>query len=154
MVKTTTKSGEETRELAKDLAEKILASKNQPNARLVALVGDLGAGKTTFVQGFAKALGIKEKVVSPTFVILKYYRLHVSCFRNLIHIDAYRINDSKEIKDLGWKNMAKNSENIILIEWAENIKKILKKPYFLVNFEHGRTIYGEHGRTIDIKLIK
>lgn len=151
MVKRITKNEKETQKLARELAEKILNSKkDQPGAFLVALVGDLGAGKTTFVKGFAEALGIREQITSPTFVILKRFKLQASSFRNLIHIDAYRVDNIKELEYLGWKEMVQNSENIILIEWTDNIKDLLKKPYFLVNFGHK----SENERTLDIELIK
>ena len=137
-----TKSIKETHKLAEKLAKDILNTKSD-KAAVLALVGELGSGKTTFTQGFAKALDIKEQITSPTFVILKR-------FKNLIHIDAYRIDDPKEILDLGWEEMLDNSKNIILIEWAEKIKKILPKSYYLIKFEHK----SESERTIDTSVIK
>jgi len=136
----------QTGRLAEDLVKGILKVTGK-KAVVVALVGDLGAGKTTFVQGFAKALGVKEKITSPTFVILKCFKLHVSCFKKLIHIDAYRIDDSQEILDLGWEGLIKDSKNIIIIEWAEKIKKILPKDCIWTNFRH----ISETERQIEIQ---
>jgi tRNA threonylcarbamoyladenosine biosynthesis protein TsaE len=106
------------------------------------LVGDLASGKTAFVQGFAKALGIKEKVTSPTFVLMKKFETNLRSergarqFRTLVHVDAYRIDNPKEIVVLGWTEILKESSNIILVEWADRIKEILPKKYFLVKFKH------------------
>ncbi len=128
-------SVQQTRKIAKSLADEILKEKSI-HGIAVGLAGELGSGKTTFVQGFAKTLGIKERVISPTFVILKRFKIHESRFKNLIHIDAYRINNPKEIIDLGWKEIINAPQNIILIEWAGKIKKILPKKHFFINFKH------------------
>ncbi|HDO23848.1 MAG TPA: tRNA (adenosine(37)-N6)-threonylcarbamoyltransferase complex ATPase subunit type 1 TsaE, partial [bacterium] len=97
-------------------------------------------------QEFAKVLGIKEKITSPTFVIQKNYKLRSKNRKFLIHIDTYRIKDPKEILDLGWKELIKDPKNIILVEWAEKIKKILPKKYIQINFEH----LGENKRKITV----
>jgi len=146
-----TKSIKETHKLAENLANQILStSQVVSRAVVVALVGDLGSGKTTFTQGFAKALGVKEQILSPTFVILKKFKIKNLKFKILTHIDAYRIDNPKEILDLNWEEMINNPKNIILIEWAEKVMKILKKPYYLVKFEHR----DENTRGIDISVIK
>ncbi|MBU1179054.1 tRNA (adenosine(37)-N6)-threonylcarbamoyltransferase complex ATPase subunit type 1 TsaE [Patescibacteria group bacterium] len=121
----------QTGKLAESLAKKIISTRLRKSceACVIALSGDLGAGKTVFVQGFAKALGIKDKITSPTFVILKK-------FKNLVHIDAYRIDNPKEILYLGWEELVNNPENIILVEWAEKVKKILPKNTIWIKFEH------------------
>ncbi len=96
-------------------------------ALILSLEGDLGGGKTTFLQGFAKGLGIKEKILSPTFVIMRKSKIknQKSKFNNFYHIDCYRIQKPKEILDLGWKEIIKNPRNIVAVEWAEKISKIL-----------------------------
>lgn len=127
----------QTQRVAGDLAKKIESTTVvDSGATVIGLVGDLGSGKTSFVQGFAKGLGIKEKITSPTFVIQKNYKLKTENYKLLIHIDAYRIKNSKEIFNLGWEEIISNSRNIIIIEWAEKIKKILPKKYIQINFEH------------------
>lgn len=134
-----TTSAIQTQKKAKKLAKQCLKLKSK-HAIVIGLVGDLGSGKTTFIQGFAKALGIKERVISPTFVILKIYKIksvgEYKKIKHLIHVDAYRIFKAKEMIDLGWKEMMKNPENIIIVEWADKIKKLLPKKYIQINFKH------------------
>ena len=106
----------------------------------------MGAGKTTFSQGFAKGLGIKERILSPTFLIIKEFGVPSvkEGFNNLIHIDCYRLEKSQDLLDLGWEDMASNPNNIILVEWAEKIKDILpdetKDIYFSFVDENRREI--------------
>ena len=103
------KSIAKTQKIAKELAEKILKHKKKRNhAFVIALKGDLGGGKTTFVQGFAKGLGIKGKILSPTFNIYKNYKM-------FYHFDCYRIKNSKEILDLHFKEIIQNPKNIVII---------------------------------------
>lgn len=114
------------------------------HAKVLALIGDLGSGKTAFVQGFIKALGIKTHIPSPTFVIYRKYRIvtcdmrQATCFKNIYHFDLYRIQKPKEIIDLGFKKILKNPENIVLIEWPEQILKFLPKNTIWVKLFHGR----------------
>ncbi len=140
----------QTREFAEDLAAR-LSKCPKPSlgqsAVVVALAGDLGSGKTSFARAFAGALGVRENVASPTFVIQKNYKLKTENYKHLIHIDAYRIEDPKEILDLGWEEIIGNPENIVLVEWAERIRKILPKNRVQINFEH----LGEYKRKITIK---
>lgn len=97
-----------------------------PNvATVVALSGDLGAGKTTFAQAIARALGVEETVTSPTFVIEKIYELEGKKWQHLIHIDAYRLKDPHELEVLGWNEIIADPSNLILIEWPENIATIM-----------------------------
>lgn len=88
------------------------------NGGVIALSGELGSGKTTFVQGFAKGLGITEKIISPTFLLIRQYPLGDYFF---YHIDLYRLS-SVETKDLGLKEILTSPNNIVLIEWPERIK--------------------------------
>jgi tRNA threonylcarbamoyladenosine biosynthesis protein TsaE len=115
----------ETEKIAHDWVSNI--SKGT-KATIFGLSGDLGAGKTAFVKAVAKDLGITEDVTSPTFVIEKIYQLPTNTnstpFSHLIHIDAYRIEDSNELLVLGWEKIISDPSNLILIEWPENIKAI------------------------------
>lgn len=130
-----TKNALETQKLGKKLAQGFLASKRQNRgALIIGLEGDLGGGKTTFTQGFAKGLGVKEKILSPTFVILKKFKIPNGRFKTLCHIDCYRLRDSKDILDLGFNEMISNLENIIIIEWSDKIKKILPKSVVSFRF--------------------
>ncbi len=136
-----TKSNAETKSLGALLADTLYKGRTKKRALVISLEGDLGAGKTTFTQGFADGLGIKEKVKSPTFVILKIYKIKKMDF---IHIDAYRIG-TKDFEVLGWKEFIKNPKNIILVEWGDRIKKILPRTAIHIKFKHGAS---EHERTI------
>lgn len=132
-------SAQQTKKIAADLAKKILAgTPYKKYALIVALVGDLGAGKTTFVQGFAKALGIKHRMVSPTFLIFRKYELRNKKYDFFYHVDVYRIHSPKELNVLGFKSLIQNTKYIILVEWAEKIKKLLPKDTIWVRFKHGR----------------
>ena len=94
-------------------------------ATVVALSGELGAGKTTFAQGIARALGIEENVTSPTFVLEKIYQLEGQRFARLIHIDAYRLNDPHELEVLGWTEIIVDPVNLIIIEWPEKVARLI-----------------------------
>lgn len=114
----TTKSFQETQKIGEDFAKEIVKNNSRGAAAVLALEGNLGGGKTTFLQGFAKGLGIKEKILSPTFVILKH-------FENFYHIDCYRLNNPEEILELDFKSIIKNPKNIVAVEWPEKIKDLL-----------------------------
>lgn len=96
-------------------------------ATIIALSGDLGAGKTTFAQGIARALGVEEAVASPTFVIEKIYELTGQKWHRLIHIDAYRLEGEHELEVLGWSEVAQDRNNIIVIEWPEMVAKLISE---------------------------
>lgn len=105
-------------------------------ATVVALHGDLGAGKTTFVQEVAHTLGIYEDVVSPTFVIQKNYLLEGQVFGKLVHIDAYRLENAEELKVLGWEDVQRDPANLVCIEWAENVADLLAPETHHVYFAY------------------
>ncbi len=130
-----TKSSMETKTFAKKLAQEFLVfTQVDKGALIVGLEGDLGGGKTTFVQGFAKGLDIKEKILSPTFVILKKFKIQSTRFKTLFHIDCYRIQEPRELLDLGFSEIISNPENIVIIEWVEKVKKILSKEIVTLKF--------------------
>ncbi len=108
-------SEEETAGFAKELASK--AQKGD----VYALTGDLGAGKTAFVKGFAKGLGIKEPVVSPTFTILQIYD---SGSLPLYHFDVYRIGDISEMDEIGYEDCF-YGDGVSMMEWADLVEPIL-----------------------------
>jgi len=132
----------QTKKLGEGLAKEIL--KTAPKKAVVlGLTGILGGGKTTFLQGFAKGLGVKGKILSPTFVIMKKFKIpkkkttHYPLLTThwLYHIDCYRIEKAKELLDLGFREIISNSKNIVAIEWAERIKKVMPKNTIWVQFE-------------------
>lgn len=147
---TTTKSTEETENIANRFVENVLQKGNSSDGALVVcLNGELGAGKTSFVKGAAKSFGLTQTVTSPTFVIEKIYKLDNSFFNHLIHIDAYRLKSGDELLHLGWSEISKDPKNIIFIEWPENIKEILPKDLLEINF----TFISEEEREIDFQNI-
>ena len=120
-----TNSYKETQKLGKKIAKDL-------DFNIIGLRGDLGGGKTTFVQGFAKQLGVKDKILSPTFVILKRFKKQKGY---LYHLDCYRLNNSKELKELGFNDIIKDKNNIIILEWADIVKDILPKETIFIDFE-------------------
>jgi len=111
----------------------------------IALVGDLGTGKTTFVQKIAKALGVKENVKSPTFnYVLEYHSGKIPFY----HFDVYRISEPLEIYELGYEDYL-DSDGITIVEWANLIKSELPNEYIEINLYH----YDEESREIEIKYI-
>ncbi len=103
-------------------------------ATVVGLYGDLGAGKTTFTQAAAKALGVTETLNSPTFLIQKRYMIQDSRFRNLIHIDAYRLKSSDELRKLRFEELLADPKNLILVEWADKVADLLPSDHHKLQF--------------------
>lgn len=152
-----TNSPSQTKKLGESLANEILKTITGKKAIVLGLSGELGSGKTTFLQGFARGLGIKHKILSPTFIIMR--RLEVkpphACggltsaktTKNFYHIDCYRIEKPKEILDLGFKKIIAGSKNIVAIEWAEKIKDIVPQNTIWINFN----LISKNIRKIEIK---
>lgn len=175
MVSLISKSAKETQKIAGILADEAIQHRvflrppsvfNGGGAVVVALEGNLGSGKTTFVQGFARALGIKENVLSPTFVLMKVYPLYTNRreparsrpsfggkklgleraheqtrtanFKHLIHIDCYRLGSPQDLLHLGFKDLLSDKDAVILIEWAERVRKLIPRDALWVRFSHGR----------------
>jgi len=101
---------------------------------VIALSGDLGAGKTTFTQGFAEALGIKDKIISPTFVLIRQHPIPNSD-KTLFHIDLYRLEEIN-FKETGIQEIIDSPNNIVLIEWAEKAKDQLPENTLWINFKN------------------
>ena len=134
MIEIVTKSSEETKKAGMALGQILEREPLSNKAFVGALEGDLGSGKTTFIQGLAQGLKIKENVLSPTFVIQKNFSLSLTNWKNLYHIDAYRLKNPEELLELGFKDLIRNPENLIVIEWADKIKKILPKNILKIEF--------------------
>lgn len=99
----------------------VLAPK-ETGATLVTLSGELGAGKTTFTQSVARALGVEGSVQSPTFVLMKIYALpETARFKRLVHVDAYRLQGGKELSPLGFDEVLHDKDNLVLLEWPEQV---------------------------------
>lgn len=117
----TTTSVSQTAQLAQKLAEKY------KNGGILALIGPLGAGKTTFTQAFAKSLGIKQNLISPTFILMREYFIPGQKVKKLYHIDLYRLDKIEEIDSLGLGEIFSNPQNIVIIEWADKLGNLLPK---------------------------
>lgn len=106
------------------------------SAHVLALHGDLGAGKTTFVQKLAEELGVVEAVTSPTFVVMKQYEIAepTSHMTHFVHIDAYRIDDVAELDVLRIPELFQQPHTIVCIEWAEKITERLPDKYIDMTF--------------------
>ena len=109
--------------VAKNIIE-TLSDVRKNTASVIFLNGELGAGKTTFSQEIAKALGVEDRVISPTFILKKEYKTTHPHFRKLIHIDAYRFNDLREARVLRLEDDLNEGDNLILIEWPEKVPNV------------------------------
>tara|TARA_B100000378_G_C18009916_1_gene400239 strand:+ start:459 stop:899 length:441 start_codon:yes stop_codon:yes gene_type:complete len=135
-------SVQETKKFAKEISKKIKQS------QVVALKGDLGSGKTTFSQGFAKGLGIDQHVGSPTFKLVSEY---VGSSLNLYHVDCYRLNNIQEFLNLGGENLLLPDNGITLIEWADIIQELL--PIGTIEIEFSRVKDNPNKRKLRISGI-
>ena len=114
----------ETEELGRKLAEKL------PGGSVVAMYGDLGAGKTAFVRGMAKGMGLSCRVSSPTFTIVNEYLGE----RELIHFDMYRLSSADELFDIGWEDyLSRNA--VCAVEWSENVQDAFFGDEIVVRIE-------------------
>lgn len=100
---------------------------------VVLLHGDLGAGKTTFVQGLAAALGVAEDIQSPTFTIVQE---HQSSLGTLFHVDLFRLVDPDELESVGWETLIEPADGISVIEWPERAEFWLPERYLLIAIEY------------------
>ncbi len=134
----------EKKEVWKTVAQQFLidTKKSEDQATIVALVGDLGVGKTTFVQFLAQELGIDEPVTSPTFTIMKRYETTNEDFRTLIHMDAYRLESESELGPLQFDELIKLPNTLFCIEWAEKIKNSLPTGTILLKLDINKA--GQH----------
>lgn len=153
-----TKSELETFTCAKKVARRL------KGGDIVLLEGELGSGKTTFVRGLAAAFGIRERITSPTFVLIHVHRVakckerraksislktlcpmpYALCY--LVHVDAYRVKRARELKDAGLLDWLGKPDTVTVIEWGEKIKPLLRgRRYIVIQFQHER---GPNGRKI------
>lgn len=123
---------QETQEFAQDFAKKL------QGGDIVALYGNLGGGKTTFVQGLAKGLGIKCKIISPTFIVIRQYRIRNNelGIKDFYHIDLYRVETEKDTEGLGILDLFNDKNAIVVIEWAEKIQNLLPEKRWEIHFEY------------------
>lgn len=137
-------SEKETSEIASTILKKI----NQGG--VLALTGDLGAGKTTFVKGLAKALNIEKTITSPTFVIVKEYDVTSDKFEidKLVHADCYRLSGKADAEAVGLTETLNDQASLTVLEWPENIKETLPSDSIFIDFQY----LDENKRKITVKL--
>lgn len=137
----TTKSTEETKKLGERFSADLAGGET------IALSGDLGSGKTTFVQGLASGLGVSARIVSPTFLILKHYSTQKNF--DLFHADLYRIekNIKKELENIGVVEIINTKKDVLVVEWAEKAKDFWPENTIWIKFD----ILKSDERTVYIK---
>lgn len=135
-------SYEDTHKIADEIA------KNLTGGEFIAMYGDLGAGKTAFVQGLAKSLGIENHITSPTFTIVNEYEGRLP----LYHFDVYRIADPDEMYEIGYEEYIE-SDGVCIVEWAELIEDLFPNDYYKITilkdeekgFDYRKIIFEESG---------
>ncbi len=128
-----TKSAQETVEFGSSLAQSLQSRKGE-RPTIICMYGELGSGKTTFAQGFAKGLGIGERLLSPTFIIVRRYQLPENSSGFLYHLDLYRLQSDTELDELGLAEIFADSESFIIIEWAEKLGELLPQHRIDIQF--------------------
>lgn len=108
-------------------------AKTLKGGEVVALIGDLGAGKTTFVQGLAKAFGVKERVTSPTFVYMHVHKTKGEAL--FVHVDAYR-GDADTLREIGLTEYLADPSAVVVIEWADKVEELLPDDAIRLEFAH------------------
>lgn len=147
-----TKTSQETKKLAYNF------SKRLKPGDFLAFYGNLGSGKTTFIQGLAEGLGINARIISPTFIIIRTYKINnqKSIIKNqdqrpkaFYHIDLYRTESKNDLLELGIDEIIEDKNNIIAVEWAEKMKDMLPDKRIELHFKY----VDENTREISIKYI-
>lgn len=133
-----TKNSEETKKLGVDFAKKVHLGD------VLTFYGNLGSGKTTFIQGLAQGLNIKRRIISPTFIIVRHYKLENASF---YHIDLYRTQTRHDLLGLGIDQILIEDNNITAIEWSDKLNEFLPKKRIEFHFKY----VDENTREIVIK---
>lgn len=111
-----------------------MAARFRTQGGIIALIGDLGSGKTTFTQGFASALGITDKINSPTFTLMRQHQIPDSD-KTLYHLDLYRLEQVNPV-EIGLTDLFTQTQDVILIEWAEKLGDKLPPEAIIIKFKH------------------
>ncbi len=131
---------DETNKVAEDLVSKLKGKS------VIALSGNLGAGKTTFVKAIANKLGVEENVTSPTFVLIKLYNTKDEKIKKIIHVDCYRLDRKEDLYEIGLEDYLEYKDSLVVIEWADKIVN-LPDDIIKINIK----IIGENKRNIKIE---
>lgn len=129
----------DTKNIAQDILSEI------KSGQLLALVGNLGAGKTVFVKALAEVLGVEDNVTSPTFVLMKVYNTKHEKIKKLVHVDCYRLEGKEDLADIGLSEYIEDENNLVVIEWADKIKNL---PDNIIRINIKST--GEESRVFEI----
>ncbi len=149
-----------------DFAKKF--ARTLKGGEVIGLIGELGAGKTVFARGLAAGLGLKQKITSPTFVLMRVYPVESrkagissktklfngvnpvkrGTIKNFVHIDAYRIKTAGDLEAIGAQEYLADPESIVLIEWADRVKKLWPRKSTKIFFEQK----NERQRLLKISL--
>ena len=148
------KSEKETSEFAEKFAGQLRGGE------IIGLIGELGAGKTVFTKGLARGFGIKKRVQSPTFLLMKIYNVSPSTglprrqagsghrIKNLVHVDAYRLSGAGELIDIGFLDWLGRADTVTVIEWADKVPELLRgRKVIKIKMELGEK---EEGRVFEI----
>ncbi len=139
----TTHSASETHQMGIEFAKKIKASD------VVFLRGDLGAGKTTFVQGLAKGLGVNTRIVSPTFVLVREHVVENNSIKTLYHLDLYRLGSKEDVENVDLKDFLNDKNGVVVIEWPDISQKLVNKDiweiFFKIKDENTREVKISYG---------
>lgn len=130
---TITKSAGETQKIGEDFG-RFNVGRVSGSPLVVCLWGDLGSGKTTFVQGMARGLGIQPRLLSPTFIIVRHYRVPIT-ETSMYHLDLYRFSGTGSVNDIGLSDMIHEPGSIVIIEWPERLGTLLPLSRVDVRFE-------------------
>lgn len=148
-----TKTEKETIAFAEEFLKKALAEADKEKPLIFCLTGELGAGKTQFVKGIGKALGIRG-ITSPTFVLMRKFIMGRMLPEDtkkgkkyFFHIDCYRIYDAEDARQIGMDKIIESPRAIVAIEWAERITEVVPRPYWELKFEY----VGEEKRQISME---
>lgn len=122
----------QTQKVGFDFAKKL------KGGEVLALYGDLGSGKTTFVQGLAAGLGIDRQIISPTFIIMRTYTADTQKSKRKVfyHVDLYRISNSDEVQSLGLLEFMGDPQTIVAIEWPDKIENLLPENRIDITFTY------------------
>ena len=135
---------DDTRKLGRTIAREL------KGGEVLCLYGELGAGKTTFAQGFIDFFLPQKRVLSPTFIIVRHYLISHKLIKNIYHVDLYRIASIGDIAGLGLTELMYKPDSIVLVEWAERLGNLLPKKRIDIKF----SIINEKEREIDIRIVE
>lgn len=132
-----TNSAKATQALGKKFVKKLKAG------GMFGLVGELGSGKTQFVKGIAQGLGIKQKITSPTFVLMRVYPVMQQgksakhkTIKRLVHVDAYRLKQPHHLQAIGLEDYLVDPTALIVVEWADKVRSIMPRQAKIIDFKH------------------